>query len=245
MRELPERSRAENTLFSGERDRGLKLVSQWTPKFETVVAVLNGGGVNSTNYPTTDPTSSKDVVARARYSQGTIDGAVSYYTGKEITPLTGPDVSTDKTRIGFDAQLVYALPTVGGGSFKGEFYGGQNLNADSLRVLVPAPASGGPTLLKSGANSDHLATDFTGFYMMWVQNLGEKLQFAGRYDAFDPNTDLEHDQYERVGLGLNWFWDGFTRVTAAYDIQTTDRLVSGKYVDPKDNLWTVQFQHKF
>ena len=244
-RELPERSRAENTLFSGERDRGLKLVSQWTPKFETVLSVLNGGGVNSTNFPTTDPTSSKDFVARARYSQGTIDGAVSYYTGKEITPLTGPDISTDKTRLGFDAQVYYALPTIGGGSLKGEFFGGQNINADSLRVLVPAPASGGPTLLKAGANSDHLATDFTGLYVMWVQNLGEKLQFAARYDVFDPNTDLDHDQYERVGLGLNYFWDGFTRITAVYDVQTTDRLVSGKYVDPKDNLWTVQFQHKF
>lgn len=245
VRELPERSRAENTLFSGERDRGLKLVSQWTPQFETVVSVLNGGGVNSTNYPTTDPTSSKDFVARARYSQGVIDGAVSWYSGKEITPLTGPDVSTDKTRFGADAQIYYALPTVGGGSMKGEFFSGQNINADSLRVLVPAPAAGGPTLLRSGANSDHLATDFTGFYVIWVQNLGEKLQFAGRYDAFDPNTDLDHDQYERIGLGLNWFWDGFTRITAAYDVQTTDRLVSGKYIDPKDNLWTVQFQHKF
>ena len=26
---------------------------------------------------------------------------------------------------------------------------------------------------------------------------------------------------------------------------TTDTLVAGKYVDPKDNLWTIQFQHKF
>lgn len=243
-RELPERSRAENTLFSGERDRGIKIVSQWTPQFETVVGVLNGGGVNSTNYPTTDPTSSKDFVGRARFSQGTIDGAVSYYTGKEITPLTGPDASTHKTRIGFDSQIYFAVPSLGGGSLKGEFYGGKNLNPDSLRILVPAP-TGGATLLRAGADPSHLATDFTGWYAMWVQNLGEKLQLAARYDAFDPNTDLDHDQFERVSLGLNWFWDGFTRITAAYDIQTTDRLVGGNYIDPKDNLWTVQFQHKF
>jgi hypothetical protein len=47
VRELPERSRAENVLFAGERDRGVKLVSQWTPWLETVVAVLNGGGVRT------------------------------------------------------------------------------------------------------------------------------------------------------------------------------------------------------
>ena len=42
VRELPERSRAENVLFSGERDRGLKIVSQWTPQIETVIGGWNG-----------------------------------------------------------------------------------------------------------------------------------------------------------------------------------------------------------
>ena len=246
-RELPERSRAENVLFSGERDRGIKLVNQWTSQLETVVAVMNGGGINDPNFPNSDPTQNKDVLGRIRFAQGKLDGAVSYYDGKALTPLTGPDIETEKTRLGFDAQAYYELPTFGGGSLKGEYYGGKNLNADSVRVLVVAPTTANPvTLLRAGADPGHLATDFTGWYGMLVQNLGEKWQAAARYDFFDPNTDLDHDQFERVSLGLNYFFDGYTRLTVAYDIPKTDRsLGAGQFEDPKDNLLTVQFQHKF
>ena len=247
VREFPERSRAENVLFSGERDRGIKLVSQWTPKLETVIGVFNGGGINQPDFPNSDPTRAKDLVARARWSQGIFDAAVSYFLGKNTTPLTGPDIETDKTRLGLDGQFYYELPQLGGGSLRGEFYGGKNANADSVKALVAAATSANPvTLLKAGANPEHLATDFTGWYAMWVQNLGEKFQMALRFDAFDPNTDLDHDQFERTSLGLHYFYDGFTRLTVSYDIPKTDRsLGGGQFDDPKDNLWTLQLQHKF
>lgn len=244
VRELPERSRAENVLFSGERDRGIKLVSQWIPQLETVVGLYNGGGVNDPEFPATDPTRGKDVTGRVRLSLGVIDAAASYYTGRALTALTGPDVRSDRTRLGFDAQAIYALPTLGGGSLRGEWYQGMNVNADSIRTLVFV--SGAARLLRPGADAGHLATDFTGGYVMWVQNLGEKLQAAARWDLFDLNTDVDHDQFERVSLGANYFYDGFTRITAAYDIITTDVAApGGGFIDPKDNLWTIQFQHKF
>lgn len=243
MRELPERSRAENTLFSGERDRGIKLVSAWLPKLETVLGVYNGGGVNHAEFPTTDPTKGKDWVARARVSQGTFDAAVSYYDGTNTIPLTGDDVQADKTRLGLDTQAYYELPRLGGGSLRGEFYMGEETNPDSVRTLVTVV--GTARLLRPGANPDHLATDFTGWYVMWVQNLGESFQFASRYDRYDPNVDVDHDQYERVSLGLNAFYGGNARITASYDIIETETLLGGQYTDPKDNLWTVQFQHKF
>jgi hypothetical protein len=246
LRELPERSRAENVLFNGERDRGVKLVNPWTPKLETVVSVLNGYGINDVAFPTLDPTAAKDWTARARYIGGTLDFSASYYGGHTTLPFTGPDLEVDKTRIGGDAQFYYELPSAGGGTLRGEVYVGKNLNADSLKVLVPAASSANPvTLLRPGADPAHLATDFNGGYVMWVQNLGEKYQFASRYDWFDPNTNLDHDQYQRVSLGVNWFYDGYTRLTVAYDVPWTDAPVAGGYEDPKDNLWTVQLQHKW
>lgn len=252
-RELPERSRAENVLFAGERDRGIKLVNPWTSRFETVVGVFNGGGVNHPDFPNTDPTRAKDVVGRARLSLGIVDVAGSYYDGRNLIPLTGPDVQTDKTRLGADAQWFYEVPTLGGGSLRGELYLGKDVNADSVRTLVTTVATTTPRdpardarLLRAGANPAHLATDFRGWYVMWVQNLGEQFQAAARYEQYDPNTDLEHDQFERVGLGLNYFYGGNARITVAYDIPTTDLAVGGgRFTDPKDNLWTVQFQHKF
>jgi hypothetical protein len=101
-------------------------------------------------------------------------------------------------------------------------------------------------LLRPGRDPDHLATDFIGWYAMWVQNLGESLQAAARVERYDPNTNIDHDQYERLSVGLNWFYGGLTRVTVAYDaVKTEVPQTGGGYRDPKDNLWTVQFQHKF
>ncbi len=247
VRELPERSRAENVLFSGERDRGAKLESQWTPKLKTTLAVLNGGGVNSTDFPATDPTRGKDVTGRVRWSQGAWDAAVSGYRGRQVTALTGPDVLTDKTRLGVDAQGFWTLPSAGGGSIRGEFYSGHEVNANALRDSIAAPTSTNPNrLLKSGVNGQHLATDMLGWYVMAVQNLGDRFQAVVRYDTYDPNVDVDHDQFERLGFGLNAFYDGFTRITVSYDAITTDAPTGpGRFTDPHDNLWTIQLQHKF
>lgn len=247
VRELPERSRAENVLFSGERDRGVKLEDQWSEKFKTSLALLNGGGINSADYPTTDPTRGKDFVGRARWSQGVWDLAGSYYFGRQVTALTGPDVWSRKTRVGLDGQLFFSVPRLGGTTLRGEFYQGHEANPDSAKALLVSPTTGNPVrLLKGGANADHLATDMLGWYAMAVQNLGDRTQFVVRYDAYDPNTDRDHDQYKRLSLGVNAFYDGYTRLTVSYDAITTDSPVSaGRFRDPKDNLWTFQLQHKF
>jgi len=85
-----------------------------------------------------------------------------------------------------------------------------------------------------------------GGYVMWVQNLGEQFQLAARYDAYDRNVHVDHDQYERLGVGLNWYYDGATRVTVSYDMPSTEVSAGGgAYQDPADNLLTVQFQYKF
>jgi len=246
VRELPERSRVENVLFSGERDRGAKLESQWTPRLKTTFALLNGTGINSVDFPATDPTRGKDWTARARWSQGIWDAAVSYYDGRNVTPLTGPDVLTDKTRLGADVQTYWTLGP-GGGTLRGEAYSGHEVNPDSVRVLVLPPSAGNPVrLLRPGAKADHLASDFLGWYVMAVQNFGDHLQAAVRFDTYDPNVDLDHDQYERWSFGVNAFYDGFTRFTISYDAITTDSSAGGgRYNDPPDNLWTIQLQHKF
>jgi len=242
-RELPERSRAENVLFPGERERGVLFTSQWMPQLQTVVGVLNGGGIRHVDFPHSDPTEKKDIVGRARWSQGVFDVAGSFYKGKNTVPLAGQSRVTDKTRFGADGQYYYALAPLGGGSLRGEFYTGHEVNPDSVKTL----ASG--RTLKPDADAAHLSTDFNGWYAMWVQNIGDRAQFAARYDFFDPNTDADHDQYERVNFGVNYFYDGNTRLTLAYEIPTTDRKIAGskpvKYEEPQDNVWTVQFQHRF
>lgn len=244
VRELPERSRAENNLFPGERDRGIKLVDQWTPSLETVVGIFNGGGINHPDFPNSDPTRGKDVVGRGRFSPGRVSGAVSWYRGRNTIALTGEDIQTDKSRLGLDAQIRYRLPRLGGGSFMGEYYGGHEVNPDSVTTLITS--SDGARLLNPGARPSHLATDFTGWYVMWVHDAGERLELAMRYDAFDPNSGAEHDQFGRFGIGADWSYDNFTRIMLAYDVPRTERAIGGgRLSDPHDNLWTAQVQFKF
>lgn len=243
VRELPERSFAENRLFPGERDRGIKLVDKWSGQFETTLGVFNGGGIKDADFPTLDPTAKKDWLARGRVMLGVVDGSVSWYQGTAVVPLSGPDAEVDRTRFGADLQAHYEVPSLGGGTLRGELYRGTNPNPDSLKALLTA-TSGSPRLLVPGANPSHLATDVLGWYVMWVQNAGDRWQAVVRYDAYDPNEDRAHDQFERLSLGANWFYDGLTRVSVSYDVPLTDGGAPA-YDDPKDNLWTVQFQHKF
>ncbi len=246
VRELPERSRVENVLFPGERDRGAKLVSRWTPHVETAVGIFNGPGIQNADFPTADPDRAKDFVARGRWAQNRFDVAASYLAGHQLTPLTGADVVTDKSRIGFDAQAYWELPAVGGGSLKGEWYGGDEVNPDSVKALTTTPASpASGKVLRAGANPDHFSTRAEGWYAMWVQNLGDRGQFALRYDRFDPNTDVAHDQFERWSAGVSAFYDGYTRITLSYDLPRTERFAAGRWYDPNDNLWTLQVQHKY
>jgi phosphate-selective porin len=245
-RELPERSRAENVLFPGERDRGVKLANRWSDRFETVVAVLNGGGIGQADYPNTDPTSAKDVVGRARVSLGKLDAAVSASAGRHVIGLTGPDARTDRTRLGADAQVYWELPKGGGGTLRGEVYAGEEFNPDSVAVLTTRPSNAAPTrVLRPGASAAHLDSEYLGWYLMLVQNLGDRFQAAVRYDAFDRNTDVDGDDYSRWNVGLNWFYDGFTRFTLAYEIPDVESTAGVSVPNPDDNLLTFQAQFKF
>ncbi len=139
---------------------------------------------------------------------------------------------------------------MGGGTLRGEFYSGHDVNADSLSQKVEVVKTSDPKndarQLKDKFIGQHLATDIRGGYVMAVQNLGEWFQAVVRYDQYDPNTALAHDAYRRWSFGVNAFYDGYTRLTVSYDAIKTDKLVSAnRYTDPHDNLWTVQLQHKF
>ena len=98
---------------------------------------------------------------------------------------------------------------------RGEYWAGHNVNADSVTANVVRPSSANPVaLLRPGANPNTLATDFAGYYVMWVQNLGGKFQFAARYDRYDPNVDVEHDQYGRWNAAAHWFYPvSYTHLT--------------------------------
>ena len=196
----------------------MKLVSAWTPLFETAFSVLNGGGVNHPDFPNTDPTSKKDVTARARFSQGTVDLAVSSYLGRNIIPLTGPDVELDKTRLGLDGQVFYDAAF--GADRSGRGYFGKN--ATPTRALrSPSPRHGARQTSAAGATSP-LATDSRLYALASRTSSTSPSACAG---PFDP-TPHDHDQRRASRAGAPLLLRRLHRVTVVRRAYT-DRAVKG------------------
>ena len=244
VRELPEFSRAENVLFNAEYDRGIKLVSQWTPRLETVVAVLNGGGIS-------DATTRRSIRPSSRTCWRGCAMRRAPWTGRLDLRWRGRDPAhrarrrDGASRFGADIQTYYQMPGSAAARCAGSSTAGHDVNPDSVKALTTTPGSGSGTVIKPGAIASHFATDVLGWYVMAVQNLGERLQFAARYDFYDRKHRPSRTTSSLASsVGLNWFYDTYTRVSVSYDVPRTDRLVAGNYDDPKDNLWTVQFQHQ-
>lgn len=243
--ELLERSQAERTLFPGERDRGVVLESRWTGGVATTLGVFNGTTIGEDErFVAADPNGNKAVVGRVRVTRGPWSAAVSGYAARAATPLTGPDVITDKTRFGADLQARYEFVPLGAGELRAEGFFGRQVNPDSVKALTTS--AGGAVLPAAGADTGHFATDVAGGYVTWIQSFAGRWAFAARWDVYDPNTDIDHDQFSRVALALHGHHGRHVRASVLYEIVDTERVTAaGGYTDPHDNRWTVQIQHKF
>lgn len=87
---------------------------------------------------------------------------------------------------GADAQIYLSMLPIGGTILKGEMYTGQVpfYGSSLLFTAADTAALGAPrtsTILKK----------VFGFYAMLVQNISDDYQVALRYDAFDPNTNVD------------------------------------------------------
>jgi len=80
---------------------------------------------------------------------------------------------------------------------------------------------------------------------MLVQNFGGRWQGAVRYDEYDRNSDVDGDEFTRWNFGVNWFYDGNTRFTLAYDIPEVSSTAGVAVPNTEDNLLTFQAQRRF
>jgi hypothetical protein len=211
-RETPERSRAEQTLFPGERDLGLSLemlpqdnMPQWFQYFNFRSGVFTGNGINVESDDARDYIGRFGVSFPFREIGLGIDAGASGYFGKmtdwndaaylfnsstmKFDKSTGNyDKQIDRKYYGGDVQLYYALPVIGGLSLRGEVYKGiQPASASSASSLA------GPNSFVLDANNTApvYSRNFLGYYAWWVQNIDVlKSQFVLKYDSWDPNTDI-------------------------------------------------------
>lgn len=281
-RETPERSRLFQTLFPGERDLGAQLgVSFEEEESFLQYFNLNVGVFNGVRGSESENDNNKDIIGRLGvelpFSDAglAIDAGASMYMGKVTSrsPISykfGTDngvktfvkdssvatlnKSFDRTYVGGDVEIYYDLPVLGGLSVRGEFITGTQ-----------------PSTLSSSAfyaTTDPIVAErkVSGFYVNYVQNIGNSNQLVVKYDEFDPNTEVEGSdigaakstltkadiKYSTLGLGWIYHWNANVKFVAYYELVKNEEINSAaagslaSYTkDVKDNVFTFRVQYKF
>lgn len=210
-REMPERARVVRTLFPGERDRGFRVSGGWKAlKFST--AVVNGNGTEDSIYGANDQNKFKDVVGRLGLDFESVVVGVSGYYGQGLITDAEDRTFTEytKSRVGGDVQAYLDIPGVGGLALKGELIFGEEPKGQVL-----------------------------GWYVLAVQNLGDKLGVFARLDRYDPQLDEENNAVLTAGGGFQYYFSGNVRLTATYEYPILEEE------DPYDDILTLQLQAMF
>ena len=294
-REAPERTRLYQTLFPGERELGAKIelmpqngpLSYFNLKAGVFNGVLNTGNENDRH---------KDFIGRAGFQLPfeeqslAIDGGFSMYSGmvtantKKMYKVDASspikkysiDSSTvnlgngfDRNYYGFDMQIYYDVPALGGATLRGEYIWGTQPGTDKTSSFYN-PDAAGATDTKSSVDgkkaTDLYTRKFNGWYINFVQNIGLKNQFVVKYDVYDPNIDVNASdigatgsnltvgdiKYSTLGLGWLYHWDANVKFTLYYDWVQNEKVnpnATGTLApfinDMKDNVLTLRMQYKF
>jgi hypothetical protein len=217
LREMPERTRVVRALFPGERDRGARFLAN-IDLLRIGVAVVNGNGTEDSIYGAVDQNKLKDVVGRVGLDFDWLVFGASGYIGEALKTKLSEDKTSaslsrfTKARYGADLQ-VYLEPfgdPLGGLALKGEIIGGKELGADVL-----------------------------GFWVQVLQTFWSDLGLFVRYDRYDPDLSKADDAIDTIGGGLQYFFSGNLKATAAYEHPITQGM------DPGDDLFIFQLQASF
>jgi hypothetical protein len=280
FRETPERSRMSQTLFPGERELGAMIefapeVGDWT-NYNLKLGVFNGV------LPTANENdNSKDIIGRAGFIipleefNFAFDGGVSIYRGtvrsnaaeiytfqgsqkKFVRDSAGANIGAhaDRQYIGFDAQIIYDVPMLGGASVRGEYNFGSQPGTDRSNVFYNPTA----------ANTIMYQRKFYGFYVSLLQNIGTKHQLLLRYDVLDPNSEIEGTdiglsgttlgdlKFSTFGGGYIYHLDDNVKFVFYYEMvrnETVNAAVVSTNVlapyksDVKDDVFTFRMQYRF
>lgn len=248
-REFPERTAVVRAFLPGERDRGAKFSGKFLQGLLRVTAgIFDGNGTSNTGFIGTDNDKEKDIIGRVGFDKKWIAGGVSGWYGNTLGKRTfGPNPDEgrkaySRNRMGADLQLYLDLLPVGGTALKGEYIAGS-------------------TYQRGGAEQFGVAAH--GWWAMVVQNIGLSNQLAIRYDSFDPQngraaTEITtgsgaeqvskldpNNPINTLGFAAIHHFGENLKLTASYELPMTATAEGGTAKDPKDNLFTVQFQARF
>ena len=199
------RSRVVNELASPFRDLGFMVwggtgdkdlfnngnenVIQWK------LAIMNGTGLN-----TLDDNQGKDIVARLIFSPWRwVRLGGSYKYGKQKPAKEDLDEDT-RTRYGADLELEF-----GNFLFQGEYIYG----FDQGSTLEGGGCGQEPTVVIGDFKK-------SGYFAQAMYMTGIRLQPVIKFESYDSNMDKSDNLYSTVTVGLNYFFNDWTRLQVNY-----------------------------
>jgi hypothetical protein len=205
--------------FPGIRDIGLQFRGKREP-IDYAVAVINGKGLTGG-----EDNKFKDVAGRLGFSKKGIGvGGSGYYGFVNATGLdslnnviTYPDSEWAKTRFGADLEVDIAHFLL------------------KTEVIMGSQGVGDTTTLKQ---MGYYAT--LGYTFVLCQTTASEpgyraFQPVVRYDAWDPNSDVDDNGMSRISAGANFWFDKDAKVSAFYEIRSEQGDT-----DIKDNRLRLQ-----
>ena len=249
-REFTERSAVMGALYAGERDRGLRL-QYIMDFFRFSAAVINGAPIGSNDpHGTFEQSSWKDVVGRIGGDFDWLNFGLSGHVGRFLrrtreatmaNPIAGYD-RYSRLRLGSDAQLFFDIPGLGGLQLRGEV-----IYSKDEQMAFSGVEPGAARCNDRGG---------LGWYAAIIQNLGDHLTLAARYDQWDPTQSLpsscqdgmtsmpltasQRDRVDQLSLALLGHISGNLKATLEYD-----HLIEHELSQRDNDIVTVQLQAKF
>lgn len=208
-----ERSQIVRTTLPGKKDLGAFLYVRWLA-LRVSAAVVNGQFVDPA-YGNNDPTTPKNVMARAGVDLGWMRAGISGYVGEALfpDPAGTPDVTVrgDRNRYGADFGVT----------------------ADLI------PRIGSSTLMLELIQSRDLETDTRGGYVALLQELISGFTLGLRYSILDPDTAADNDGKTALDAALVYQLNKHFKVSA----QGTLNYEDGP--DVNNDEITVQIQGRY
>jgi hypothetical protein len=148
----------------------------------------------------------------------------------------------------FGAEVQVYADVLGGLALKGEYIAGTNSTASTTASTATITAR------KADPNK---INNFSGYYVYFIKNIGQKNQFVAKYDFYDPNTNLSGDAagsnvfYKTLTLAWQCYVNDNIRISLNYEMPQNEKSASVKNIagvgstQLKDNTLGIRIQAKF
>ena len=223
VREMPERSKANRTLFNGERVRGAMVEHAIGGGVTAYAGLVNSLTVKDKESNTASSTVGEQAgLAGLRYAGDNVTAGLGYMAGKRpaFTGTSGTSPEIDRHFLVADAGITKIAGT--GAYARAEALVGKDRLASS---------SGGAGLVAKDMNSYHLLVGY---------EFNARNQLFGRYGTFDPDEDTAGNLFKEYGVGYRYLLSPGSMLTLTWEVNEDPTKTPKRF-----NIGTLRYQVKF